>query len=103
MPFARLIHRGEEFEFSDGANRYEGTCLWSWQVSSDAAPRRVGPIHIYAESIRRTGVARLVPLSLDKKIAIAHQCKALLEARDPGLEFVVIERSGDGGTSAPGR
>ena len=95
MPTAQLIHRGEEFEFIDGALRYEGACLWSWTNDQGTTPSRAGPIYIYAESIRRTGVSGLVPLSLTSKIAIAHQSKALLSARDPTLQFLVVERDGE--------
>jgi hypothetical protein len=94
MPSAQLIHRGEEFEFVDGALRYEGICLWSWKDDQSTTPSRTSPIYIYAESIRRTGATGLIPLSLTSKIAIAHQSRALLAARDPRLEFLVVERDG---------
>jgi hypothetical protein len=91
MPSAQLVHRGEEFQLIDGNERYEGACLWSWEDAAGGAPQRIAPIYIHARSIQRMGLKRLLPLSSDKKIAVAHQAQALLTARDPSLRFVVVE------------
>lgn len=88
---AQLIHRGEEFQFLDGSSRYEGTCLWSWEDVPGGPPRRIGPVFIYARSIRRTGLAGLVPLGTAKKISIAREAQVLLQTRDSNLDFVVVE------------
>ena len=91
MPTAQFIHRGEKFQFVDGSRRYEGTCLWSWEEVAGGVPQRVSPIYIYAHSIRRAGLARAVPLGTVKKVAVARHAQVLLEARDPGLNIVVVE------------
>ncbi len=91
MQIAYLIHRGEEFEFVDGKRRYEGVCLWSWQEGQDELPKRISPIYIYAESIRRVGIWRFIPLSKARKLSIAYQSKILLKNPDSNLTFEVVE------------
>ncbi len=91
MPTAQLIHRGEEFQFVDCGRRYEGTCLWSWEEIPGQTPRRTGPIYIYANSIRRTGFARLIPIGTAKKLVIAREAQGLLQTGDSELVFLVVE------------
>jgi hypothetical protein len=91
MQIARLIRRGEEFEFIDGNRRYEGVCLWSWQKVPNEISKRICPIYIYAESIRRLGIWGFIPLSKARKISIAYQSKTLLNRPDSHLNFEVIE------------
>jgi hypothetical protein len=92
MPSAQLIHRGEEFQFVDDAgNRYVGTCLWSRENAPGKTPKRAGPVYIYARSIRRTGIAWLLPLGGAKKLAIARLARALPSSPESNLPFLVAE------------
>jgi hypothetical protein len=92
MQIAYLIHRGEEFEFVDGKRRYEGVCLWSWQEVQNELPKRISPIYIYAESIRRVDIyTNLFTGSKARKLSIAYQSKILLNSPDSNLTFEVVE------------
>jgi hypothetical protein len=90
MAQAHLIHRGEQFEVVDGNARFEGECLWSWEEVPDASPRRVYPLSIVVQSIRRRGSNGSPGLAGAEQLRIAKLAKLALEARESGCEVLLM-------------
>lgn len=90
MSKAALMNRGEQFVVIDGSTRYEGQCAWTWEDRPGQTPQRVYPIDIFAMSVRRTGLLRLIPLTRTKRVRIAQLAKRLLEAETPGCSVHVF-------------
>ena len=91
MNKAALIDRGGQFVVIDGSMRYEGQCAWTWEDKPWHPPRRTYPIDIFAMSVRRTGLLRLIPLTRTKRVRIAQLAKRLLEADAPGCPVHVFQ------------
>jgi hypothetical protein len=76
---ARLLNRGEQFEYSDGQHKFTGECVWAWREIPGDTPQRAYPITLIPESISRVGVGAAVPLSQRARIEIALSAKRAFE------------------------
>jgi hypothetical protein len=88
---ATLTHRGESFEFLDEDDRFVGECVWAWEEEPGAIPRRVYPITLFVQSIRRLVAQRSVRVPAAQRAAIAREVKAMLEAREAGCSVLLEE------------
>lgn len=78
---ARLINRGEQFEYLENDRRYAGQCVWEWEGS-----RRSYPITLLANSIGRKGIGLFLPMTKRRKNKIADRVKHLLEDQIQGAQ-----------------
>jgi hypothetical protein len=76
---ARLLNRGEQFEYSDGQHKFTGECVWAWKEVPGETPQRAYPITLIPESISRAGVGAAVPLSQRARVDIAMSAKRAFE------------------------
>ncbi len=90
MSKAALIDHGEQFVVIDGSTGYEGRSTWAWEDRPGQTPRRAYPIDLFAMSVRRTGLLRLIPLTRTRRVRIAQLAKRLLEADTPGCPVHVF-------------
>ena len=89
-PSARLLNRGEQFEYTDGRRRFTGECAWAWKEVPGESPQRVYPIALIVESISRAGPGALAPMTQGKRMAVAVQAQRAFELA--GVQAVVWSR-----------
>lgn len=88
---AQFINRGEQFFVIDASTRYVGECVWFRDRIAGSFSPPTYPVKIFVRSIRRAGLAGVLPLSQAKRLRIAHAAKQLLEAREQGCLVELVE------------
>ena len=92
MNYAQLINRGEQFTVTEESKRFEGECVWSWQEIEGEIPRRVYPIRIIVQSIRRGGISSRIPLPHSERLRIAKLAMQMLESAENGCKVELWEK-----------
>lgn len=85
FPSASLLHRGEQFRYSEEGGVYEGECVWAWE-ETPSGPRRVYPVTLLVRSIARVDRRRVTKLEKER---VARAASELLAAQDPSGTYEI--------------